>query len=314
MTALNTESRRLSTLVGCAILCATTNANVLQTGGWLTSHALLVATLSAGVFAGARVVGVGAGNLGLVIIAALFAGEAYNFSATAERIVVERENGATPLKDAMEKHNQSVTKLHDLESSDPSSPRLQQAHTDKSAADDAVTKEASDGCKTECRRKQGLADKAQAELVAALAEAEQQHQIDIETAKKDVLSNPLPASATPLADRLGVPAWTLDLAIAALLSIGANGLAGALIAIGANGTSELQIERVAYQVPRVPANPEPPKGPGKARSEAQIRANLIAAELRAKGVPPKFHLVRNEYHKRYSEVLPKVTAHRAVGN
>ncbi len=54
------------------------------------------------------------------------------------------------------------------------------------------------------------------------------------TAKAEVEANPLPASATPLADRLGLPAWALDLIMAGLLSVGANGLAGTLIAYGAH--------------------------------------------------------------------------------
>lgn len=236
----------LATAVGIAILAATTNANVLQTGGWLTSHAVLVASLSAGVFAGARVVGMGAGKIGLVIIAALLAGELFNFSATAERIVVERENGAAPLKDALVKRNAAIDRLEALQGSEPTSVRLTQAKTDKKAKDDAVTKEASDGCKTECKRKQGLADVAQAELVAALAEAEQMHQAEIEAAKADIEANPLPASATPLADRLGWPAWALDLLMAGLLSVGANGLAGTLIAFGAHSGAHRDAEQTDF--------------------------------------------------------------------
>ncbi len=225
----------LATTTGVAILAATTNANVLQTGGWFTSHALVVGTLSAGVFAGARVVGFGAGKIGLVIVGALLAGEAYNFSATAERIVVERENGAAPLKDALAKHNQAVARLQDLESSEIGSARLTLAKQAKAQADAAVEAEAREGgCKSVCRMKQAEADKAQAELQAAIADAESQHAAEIDAARAEVEANPLPASATPLADRLGWAPWVLDLLVAGLLSIGANGLAGTLIAFGAH--------------------------------------------------------------------------------
>lgn len=44
----------------------------------------------------------------------------------------------------------------------------------------------------------------------------------------------VPISATPLADRLGLPAWVLDLLTAGLGSIAANGLACGLIAFSAH--------------------------------------------------------------------------------
>ena len=50
---------------------------------------------------------------------------------------------------------------------------------------------------------------------------------------------------------------------------------------------------------------------GLVRSETQLRANLIAKEMRARGEVPKFHIVRNEYQRRFGTKLPKVTAHRA---
>jgi len=311
------EARRLSTWVGISILAATTNCNVLQTGGWLTSHAILVAALSAGVFAGARVVGLGAGKMGLIIVAALVAGELFNFSATAERIVIERENGAAPLKDAMAKHNQAVTNLNQLENADPMSPRVKQARADKKAADDAVTKEASDGCKSECRRKQDLADKAQQELVSALAEAEQIYQGQIESAQAEVDASPLPASATPLADRLNIPAWSLDLIMAALLSVGANGLAGTLIAYGSHGKEEPNIVPTrSFHVSSIPVPVgTPPKGGNRgARSDYQVRANMIARELRENGIEPRFRVVKSEFERQHGKVPPNVTIHRACRN
>ena len=60
------------------------------------------------------------------------------------------------------------------------------------------------------------------------------HQAEIEAAKADVDANPVPPSATAFADRIGWAPWALDLFLAGLLSIGANGLAGGLIAFGAH--------------------------------------------------------------------------------
>lgn len=82
--------------------------------------------------------------------------------------------------------------------------------------------------------------------------------------------------------------------------------------------SEPKVEpgkQVPVVVPLVPNHLEPvppkPRGTRKVRSETQFRANLIAKEMRARGEVPKFHIVRNEYQRRFGTRLPKVTAHRA---
>ncbi|CCB65030.1 hypothetical protein [Hyphomicrobium sp. MC1] len=49
-----------------------------------------------------------------LVIAALAAGETYNFFATGERTVIEREAGVDPLR-ALAKHNAAVRKLAALE-------------------------------------------------------------------------------------------------------------------------------------------------------------------------------------------------------
>ena len=75
------------------------------------------------------------------------------------------------------------------------------------------------------------------------------------------------------------------------------------------------VKQVPVVVPLVPNHLEPvppkPRGTRKVRSETQFRANLIAKEMRARGEVPKFHIVRNEYQRRFGTKLPKVTAHRA---
>ncbi len=230
----------LATLIGVGILAASTNANVLNTGGWMSSHALLVAALSAGVFAGARVVGMGAGKIGLVIVAALFCGELYNLSATAERIVVERENGAAPLKDLKAKHDTAEANLARMQNMHISSERLTLALAAQTKAQAAYQKELREGgrCKQICNGLKADAAKADAEVTAAATEAQNLHAAAIEAAKAEVEANPLPASATPLADRLGWAPWVLDLVMAGLLSVGANGLAGTLIAYGAHSVGK----------------------------------------------------------------------------
>lgn len=247
MKAYISTPQGLATLIGVGILAASTNANVLNTGGWMSSHALLVAALSAGVFAGARVVGMGAGKIGLVIVAALLAGELYNLSATAERIVVERENGAAPLKDAKAKHDAAEANLAHMQNMHIGSERLTLALAAQTKAQAAYQKELREGgrCKTICNGLKADAAKADAEVTAAATEAQKLHAAAIEAAKAEVEANPLPASATPLADRLGWAPWVLDLVMAGLLSVGANGLAGTLIAYGAHSTCKEDLQVAA---------------------------------------------------------------------
>jgi hypothetical protein len=228
--------RGLATCTGAGILAAATNTNVMSTGGYWTSHAALVIALSAGVFAGARVIGAGAaGRIAAVIICALAAGELYNFSATGERIVVEREGNAAPLRAQREAHDAAVRRASEVSGAPARSARLDRAVEAQSKARAAYEKELREGgrCKTICNGLKEDAARAAAEVTSAAQEAQQLHAAAIEAAKAEVAANPLPASATPFADRIGWAPWALDLFIAGLLSLGANGLAAALIGYGA---------------------------------------------------------------------------------
>jgi hypothetical protein len=279
----------LATAVGVVILGATVNANVLQTGGWFTSHALLVSALSLGVFAGARVVGLGAGKTGLMIVAALLCGETYNFSATAERIVVEREANAAPLKAQREAHDAAERRQSEVSAAPARSERLSLALEAQKKAQAAYQLELRTGgrCKTICHGLEADAAKADAEVTAAATEAQKLHAAAIEAAKADVAANPLPASATPLADRLGWAPWVLDLIIAGLLSFGSNVLAGVLIAFGARsvssdaGQSDFSVSNDDFRDLRTMVSgelpePTPPKPRKRKKPETVSASNVIS--------------------------------------
>ncbi len=160
--------------------------------------------------------------------------------------------------------------------------KLAREALDKAKAD--VDEEAKNiRCLKECWRKQEIADKAEktlkdalaaaeadrskdvgaakTELTAALAEAQAQHTADVDAAKAAVEANPEPRSATPTADRIGIAPWAFDLIIAALLSIGANGLAGMLLAYGAGReTDACRMIRAGQHRPYIPANDLRPAG------------------------------------------------------
>ncbi|MBS0250226.1 MAG: hypothetical protein JSR78_04095 [Proteobacteria bacterium] len=227
----------LATWTGISILAAATNANVLASGNYLSSHAALVAALSAGVFAGAWVLGSGAtGKIGAIILVALLVGEASNLISTGERIIVEREDRAAPLKDALAKHKAALKELERVETNEALTPRLTLAIAARTKAKTTYAKELREGgrCLAICNALKEDAVRADAEVSAAATEARALHVAEIAVARSDVEANSLPVSATPLADHIGVPPWLLDLIMAGLTSIAANGLAAALIAFGAS--------------------------------------------------------------------------------
>jgi hypothetical protein len=102
-----------------------------------------------------------------------------------------------------------------------------------------VAKSGEKGCAANCRQLlQAQVDVAVAETAAARAEIDAKRAAaegKLQHARADLALLPLPPSATPLADRLGIQGWRLDLFQAWLASVAANGLAGLLLAFAAHG-------------------------------------------------------------------------------
>jgi hypothetical protein len=314
MISPTTTERRLSIGVGILILAAATDLAVRKAGGYGSDYSRLLIALACGVVTGAYILGRAwsmSRKLAIVILCTLCCGEGFNLWQTAERVMNAREAGRAPARAALKQHQEAEAAVKAAEASEVTSARLAIAQKAKVIADAAYDKELREGgkCKTICLGLKSKADEAAKELNSALSEAEAMKVQAVKVAKADLAAHPLPASGTASSDETGIPVWVLDLVSAVLLSLGANGLAGALIAFGAHGTGT-----VAKQKPgsaSVPISSEPPPGGKKPRSQRQIKANAIAAELRAQGVKPQFHIVRNEYRNRHGEDAPKVTIHRA---
>ena len=239
MTAL----RGIAFVVGLALLAATAHATISATGGYGTAHSWVTIAIAFGVAVSALAIGASWAHrrkalavwLGLAIVA----GEAFGLLMTAERLVTAREDAQAPLRRAQQAHEWAQRRVADAESSlrslPTSSPRLAAALAAKAAADQAaIDKSAERGCRVNCRQLlQAQVDAAAKEVEEARAEIAAR----AETAKSafdglkaELAALKAPASATPLADRLGVEAWLLDLIAAALGSIAANGLGCGLIA------------------------------------------------------------------------------------
>lgn len=198
--------RLIAIATGAAILAASTST-VLAAAKLTGPEALLVAALAAGVAVGAIVVPRAPLGLALALVAALLAGEAFNLLGTAERVIASRDAQAAAVADANDARRVARERLS----------RAEAALVDQNNR--AAMTAAQPGCARECR--------TLLESQAAKLEAE------IKDARAALAGAPPAKSATPLADRLGLAPWLLDLIVAGLLSLGANGLAAVLIAWGA---------------------------------------------------------------------------------
>ena len=177
------------------------------------------------------------------LIVALVAGEAWALLQTAERTVAHRDQQQAPLHAAADTRAKAAERVKAAEvavTAIGDTPRLIKAQAAKAAADAAVvSKSAEKGCAANCRQLlQAQVDAAAAEVAAARAEIDTRRagaEGRVKQARADLALLPLPPSATPLADRLGIKGWTLDLFQAWLASLAANGLAGVLLAFAAHG-------------------------------------------------------------------------------
>jgi hypothetical protein len=283
-------------LAGALVLAAVAHVNVAATGGYGTPYSYLALAIAFGVALGAGITGIALSEkryaVAALLVGAICAGEAFGLIATAERLIVARETAQAPLRQLAEDRSSAQGALDAamaaLEGLPLSTPRLDRALTDKATTDAAVVaKSAERGCVENCRRLlQSQADGAEQEVARAREDMDRQKrdaQKRVANAKAAVEALKSPASATPLADRLGWPAWVLDLLQSALGSIAANGLACGLLAFGAHRNNRPPVERPkqsekAAEPKKRPAKPTPPSDPHIDHAAAFAVARLEPAQ------------------------------------
>ena len=244
-----------SGLVGVATIGCVAHAGILSAGGYASSGAPLLIALAAGLAMGALAIGVAWHDERYMMVgligAALFAGEGYALLLTSERTLDQREAKQAPLRlaaDAFAKASKRVEHAqHALTNAPDTSPRLTAAIIAKSVADTAVVeKSAERACLANCRQLlQAQVDAAAGEVVAARAEITSAKSVlddELDAARTAVAGMKPPVSDTPLADRLGLPGWKIDLLAAALASLAANGLGAFLLAFAAHGNKRAEPE------------------------------------------------------------------------
>jgi len=198
--------RASSFLAGTTIIAASAFA-VIDQGQLTTSHAALVSALSLGCIVGSVVATRATRFAAASIVAALLAGEAFNFLSTGERVIAQR---ASVQRDSAAS-NEVLTRAK---------ARLALAEKTLAAFSESSRKTVAEkSCRSECR---ALLEKQLAGVQSEVSEARRA----VETAPGEV-------EVAPLAARLHVSAASLDLIAAGLLSFGGNVLGMVLIGFGA---------------------------------------------------------------------------------
>lgn len=240
--------RAVAVLIALGLLAASAHALIVHLpDGYASPHAIVTIALAAGIAVGALAIGAAWEQrrraLAFVIGIALLCGEAFGLVATAERIIAQRDGAQTTITAAHAQREALRRRLEDAEKAHASastSPRLEAATAAKAAADNAtLAKAAERGCAANCRallEQQVIS--AGAELAAARIESEQRRTdaaAAVKAARTALEVAHVPPSATPLADRIGLAGWQLDLIAATLGSLAVNGLAAALLVFAGHG-------------------------------------------------------------------------------
>jgi hypothetical protein len=232
-------------IVGLGVLGAAAHVTIVSGGGYGSAHAVLTLAVAAGVGVGAAIMGAvwaqGRRWLACALMVALLCGEIFGLAQTAERLIAQREVTQAPAREAERMRQALVSAINTLTAE---RDQLRPARLDAALAAqrtvmaDAAEKSAQKLCAANCRLlleeqlRAARADVAEAAKSFEKERAGMDGRIADERSKLEAWR--APQSGTMLADRLGWAPWALDLAMAALGSLGANGLAATLLAYAAH--------------------------------------------------------------------------------
>ena len=262
--------RTIAGIVGLILVGAAAHDTIMATGGYEEPSAILTTALALGVAVGAAAIGAAAGHgrvmLAVAIGLGLAAAEGYALLSTSERVIASSEAEQALLRDAKKRHENAEARLAAAREAaqksgevPPISSRAAAAQAAVDVAVKAIREQAAlPGCRENCKQlllaqatdARRELNAAQAEMAKVLQDLRQNAEAELANAQQVLATSPMPSSAAPLADRLGVRPWLLDILAAALLSIGVNGLGGALIALAAYGRAQLPSHDLLHSAKR----------------------------------------------------------------
>lgn len=233
-------------IVGAGIIAGVTYAAVTAIGGINAPTAPLLVAHAVGLVVGAMCIGLAVKSRRFVVAAGLiltlFAGEAYTLMNTGERELEAREAKQVPARATMERRKAlsvEIAKGEAALAALTTSRRLADALiVQRQIADGAMSTSAQQGCGKYCTKT--LAESAagaQREVDAARAALDGERKTimaGIEADKAALAAIPTVAALSPLAARVNVADWKLDLLRAGLLTLSANGLGAFLLVFAAH--------------------------------------------------------------------------------
>ena len=222
--------RGLAILIGLGAIAAVTYGTVEATGGIATDTAPLYIAL--GALQAAIALSFAVIHSRIVAALAIFvlvACEAATFIGTADLQLAGIEMRAAPVHEAVAKRQAAEDWLARLEHDD----RVERAERAlQSAQADAREKSTAKDCGKNCL---AILAKTVDGATLAVGDAQSSLQVERRQARAALAAAPIPASASPLADRLGVQASTLDLLFVGLRGFAVAAGAAIVLAIGAHG-------------------------------------------------------------------------------
>lgn len=262
-------ARGFALLGGVGLIGAMTHANIIKVGGYDSPMAPMLIFLAAGLGIGAAIVGRCRGRKALtaLVIAGLICGEGFALLNTSERTLEARDAKQEPIRAAAKAREDTVARIARLETAAAAlttTERLQAAIRTKAATEHAaITASTAKDCGRICKdrlEKSTAAAAADVESAQAdLADRQRKARADLELARAALAAMPVAASDSPLADRLQIPAWWIDLAAAVFASLGGNGLGAALLAFACHAAAAPSARGVQISAP---ANDLLQPGPG----------------------------------------------------
>jgi hypothetical protein len=241
---------------GTALIGTATYANVLASGGLSADMAPALIAHAVGLGIGAACVGASIRSkryfLAFMISTALIIGEAYTFLNTGERELESRELRQAPnkLADAKRKAIEAEIAKAEAALAGLTSHRVSQAEqvlarVEESTIQASTQKDCWKMCKA---RLDDSVEGARRELQTARAELAAERAgivAKVEGFKAEIAAIPVVAALSPLAARIGVPDWKLDLTRAGLFTVSANGLGGLLVLFFGHGGGRRRVIEAA---------------------------------------------------------------------
>jgi hypothetical protein len=289
--------RAVAIVVGLGAIAAVTHGTVMATGGYgfETNAPMLIALASVQAVLALTVgdcFAKGRYALGVLAILVLVACEVCSFVATANLQLTSLDSNAAPVLEAEAKYKAATARVEAAERSDIV-VRAEQAKARVGA--DAMAKSAEKGCATNCRQ---ILEAQVAAAAATVEAARSSFTRELAESRAALASTPLPGSATPLADRTGISAKTLDLLYVGFRGFAVAAGAAVLLAYGAHGQSRTRENATLEVIHPALARSQSKKQIALARAPAQ-EADRFARAVFLPAADGRVALrdVRAAYHK-----------------